>query len=142
MMINRKRGLPWFNLVGLLFLGMNLSACVEIRSSLAKVTPMSSTSMVIYESMTRNHSGSFGVLNIYIDTRGFPNALTPTTGQEKKELTATLWLMIVERPDTYTSFSVQSGQIISFEGYKIKVFRIEKDKQDYFFVEVEVTEAE
>jgi hypothetical protein len=98
--------------------------------------------MVIYAMLTRNYDGPHGVLNIYVENDGFPDTLTtdPASGQEKYGITATLWLVIVDHPETYTSFQVKSGQIIAFEGYEITILRI--DEEGRHFVEVEVHAVE
>jgi hypothetical protein len=141
-MNRRKRNFYWF--AGFFVPVVMLSGCALNRVSLVKVTPMTPTSMVIYAAMTRNYPGDHSILNIYVDTNGFPNflTLTPPYGQEETGLTATLWLVIVYHPETYTSFRVQSGQAISFEGYEIKILRIGEDDQGGYFVEVNVAEAE
>jgi hypothetical protein len=137
MMIARKRKLLWLRLLWLYIIGASLSACVASSYSFAKVTPLTSTSMVIFASMTRNYSGAHGVLNIYVEAGA---TLTPASGQKDAGLTATLWLMIEGRPETYTSFRVKSGQTVVFEDYEIKVLRIEEDGQGFQYVEVDVTE--
>ncbi|MBN2085768.1 MAG: hypothetical protein JW748_11150 [Anaerolineales bacterium] len=121
-----------------------LSACGLGEVSLAKVTPQSPSSMVIFTTLSRNYSGPHGVLNISVDADGLPNVLTrtPPTGQTESGLTATLWLVITDRPGTYTSFRVQSGQTISFEGYEIKILRIAEYDRGAYYVEVEVSEGE
>ena len=130
-----------FRLAWLVIPSIMLSACTLGNVSLAKVTPSTPDGMVIFATLSRNYTGTHGVLNIYVDTNGFPNALTPASGQEQKELTATLWLVIVDRPETYTSFTVQSGKTISFEGYGIKILRIAEYARGAYFVEVEVAET-
>ncbi len=119
-----------------------LHACAPSSISYAKVTPLKPTSMVIFASMTRDFNGKHGKLNIYMDVKGFPNSLTPTpsSGEENYELIATLWLVIVSRPETFTSFRVKAGQIIDFEGYKIEILRIAEYSRGIYFVEIEVTE--
>jgi hypothetical protein len=140
MMNTQKKGSAWFTIAWLSILGMNLTACRTTPVPLVNVTPLTSTSTVIYPSMTRNFNGEHGVLNIYIDANDWPNVLTPVSEQEKEERTATLWLVIVKRPETYSSFRVRSGETIAFEGFKIHILRIEKDDRGAYFVEVEVTE--
>ena len=130
-----------FRLAGEIIPAILLSACALNTVSFTKTKPLTSTSMVIYAALNRNYTGTHGVLNIYVDTNGFPNALTPASGQEQKELTATLCLVIVDRPETYTSFTVQSGKTISFEGYGIKILRIAEYARGAYFVEVEVAET-
>ena len=56
-------------------------------------------------------------------------------------LTATLWLVIEDRPETYSSVRIQTGQTVIFEGYEIKIMRVDKDSDGFGFVEVEVSEA-
>ena len=141
MMSTQKKESVWFTFVCISILGVILSACVKTPAPLANVTPLTSTSMVIYPSMTRNFKGARDVLNIYIDANDWPNVLTPASEREKGERSATLWLVIVGRPETYTSFQVQSGQTISFEVFEIHVLRIAKDDRGAYFVEVEVTET-
>ncbi len=141
MMNYQKRPLAGVVFAWLSVLGMILSACATTPAPLANVTPLTSAGMVIYPSMTRNYSGAHGVLNIYVDADGWPNVLTPVSEQEKGERMATLWLVIVGHPETYTSFRVQSGQTISFKGYEINIIRIAEDDRGAYFVEVEVTEA-
>lgn len=131
-----------FLAVGVIVPAILLSACALNLVSFKKTKPLTPTSMVIYSAMTRNYEGAGGVLNLYVDTDGFPNVLTPTSGQEKKELTATLWLVITDRPETYTSFQVQTGQTISFEGYDIKILRIGGSDREGYFVEIDVSEVE
>lgn len=130
-----------YSFVCLTALSMMFSACAKTPVPLATITPLTPTSMVVYAAMTRNYSGTHGVVNIYVDSDGWPNALTPESGQEDHELTATLWFIILGRPETYTSFQVQSGQAIYFEGYEIFVLRIAKDDRGAHFVEVEVAET-
>jgi hypothetical protein len=138
----QKRSLRWFS--GFFIPIILLSSCGIGNVSLANVTPQSPSSMVIFATLSRNYTGPHGVLNIYVDADGFPNVLTrtPPSGQEEAGLTATLWLVIADRPETYTSFQVQSGQAISFEGYDIKILRIAEYDRGAYFVEVEVSEAE
>jgi hypothetical protein len=136
----RKRILRW--LAGLFIPVIMLSACALNKVNFTKVTPLSAKSMVIYAAMTRNYIGAHGELSIYVDTNGFPGQFTPTSEGEKTELTATLWLVIADRPETYTSFQVQSGQTIPFEGYDIKILRIAEYDRGAYFVEVEVSEVE
>jgi hypothetical protein len=138
----QKRDLQWF--AGLFIPVIMLSACAVNNVSLPPFTPLTPDSMVIFPTMTRNYTGMHGVLNIYVDSNVFANALTrtPPSGQEDIGLTATLWLVITDRPETYTSFQVQSGQTISFEGYDIRILRIAEYDRGAYFVEVEVSEAE
>jgi hypothetical protein len=138
-MNRRKRNLFW--IVGLIMPVIMLSACAPKKVSLMRVTPLTSTSMVIYSAMTRDYSGSRGTLNIYLDANGFPESITPASGQEEPELKATLWLQIVDHPETYNSILVHAGQTVPFEGYKIEVLRIGKDDRNKYFVEVEVIET-
>jgi hypothetical protein len=138
---NRNRLYPACSFVWFSFLVVILSACVSTPHPLANVTPLTSTSMLIYPSMTRNYSRADGMLNIYVDADGWPNVLTPVAEQETEERTAILWLVIVGRPETYTSCRVRSGETIVFEGFKIKILRIDKDDRGAYFVEIEVTEA-
>ena len=124
------------------FLGiMLLSACALNLVSFTKTRPLTATSMVIYSAMTRNYQGVHGVLNLYVDPNGFPGEFTPTSDRETKELTAVLWLMIIDRPETYASFQVRTGQTISFEGYDINILRIGGSERDGYYVEVEVAEV-
>lgn len=141
-MYRRKRVLNWF--VGILMAVLLLSGCALNKVSFLNVTPATPTSIVIYEAMTRNCTGDHSILSIYVDTHGFPNHLTlaPPAEKEETELTATLWLVIVYRPETYTSFRVRSGQTISFEGYEIKILRVGKDDQGSYYVDVDVAEVE
>ncbi len=136
----RKSQFPGYLFVCLSIPGLFLSSCVSTPHPLANVTPLTSKSMVIYPSMTRNYNGLHGMLNIYIDADRLPNVLTPVSEQGEPGLTFTLWLMIVGRPETYSSFEIRSGQTISYQGYKIHVMRITKDDREVYFVEVEVTE--
>ena len=138
----RKGSLRWF--AGLFIPVIMLSACGLGSVSRARVTPQSPSSMVIFATLSRNYTGPHGVLNIYVDASGFQNVLTltPPSGKEETGLTATLWLVIVDRPETYTSFQVQSGQTISFEGYDIEILRIAEYDRGAYFVDVEVSEAE
>ena len=140
-MKNRKKKFTWRILACLIWLSLQAFACTALTYSLADVTPMTSTSMVIFERMTRNFSGAHGLLNIYLDPEGLPNSFTPSAVQEKTELTATLWLVIDGRPETYTSFQVRSGQVIIFEGYKIEILRIGENAKGANFIEIDVTEA-
>jgi hypothetical protein len=119
-----------------------LSACALRSVSLMNVTPLSPDSMVILATMTRNYNGPHDVLNIYVENDGFPNTLTtdPVSGQKDNGITATLWLMVLDHPETYTSFQVKTGQTISFEGYEIKILRMGKEGWPY--VELEVNEPE
>jgi hypothetical protein len=136
----QKRALQW--ITGLFVPVIMLSACAVNSVSLPPFTPLTPDSMVIFSTMTRNYTGMHGVLNIYVDSNGFTNALTrtPPSGQEDTGLTATLWLVIVDHPETYTSLQVNPGQSISFEGFEIKILRIMGE--GWPFVEVEVNEAE
>jgi hypothetical protein len=138
----RKRSHLLFWIAAVFILSAAPSACTPSVVSYAKVTPWKPGSMVIFGSMTRNYSGNHGILNIYADSYGFPNSLTytPISGEEENEPTATLWLVIVSRPVTFTSFRVKPGQTIEFEGYRIEILRIGKSDQGIYFVEVEVTE--
>jgi hypothetical protein len=119
-----------------------LSACGLGDTFQANIKPLTPDGMVIFASMTRNYYGTHSVLNIYVDTAGFypAHTSTPSSGQKDTGLTVTLWLMIVDHPETYSSFQVKNGQTISFEGYEIKTIRIGEGKQH--FVEVEVNESE
>ncbi|MBN2084508.1 MAG: hypothetical protein JW748_04735 [Anaerolineales bacterium] len=119
-----------------------LSACGMGDNFQANVIPLAPDGMVIFATMTRNYYGTHSVLNIYVDTDGFYPAhnSTPSSGQEDTGLTVSLWLMIVDHPETYRSFQVKTGQTMSFEGFEIKIIRIGEGKQH--FVEVEVNESE
>jgi hypothetical protein len=138
----RKSSHLLFWIAAMFILSAALPACTPSVVSYAKVTPLKPGSMVIFGSMTRNYSGNLGILNIYVDSYGFPNSLTytPPSGEDENEPMATLWLVIVSRSDTFTSFRVKPGQTIDFEGYKIEILRIEKNDQGIYFVEIEVTE--
>jgi len=127
-----------------LFLILMLSACARDGASPAKITPSLPKSMVIYEAMTRNYDGPHGILNIYVDLVGFSSAQTRAakSGQEDPGLKATLWLVIVDHPETYTSFEVKTGQMISFEGYEINILRIGEGEQHYVEVEVHALKEE
>lgn len=130
-------------LSGLFLIVPVLHACVPSRVSYAEVTPLKPESMVIFASMTRDYNGRYGKLNIYTDVKGFPNSLTPTPSsiEEANELMATLWLVIVSRPETFSFFRVKTGQIIDFEGYRIEILRIAEYSRGIYYVEVEVTES-
>lgn len=121
-------------------LGIFLSSCISTPYSHANVTPLTSTSMVIYNSMTRNYRRGLRTVNVHVQITSLQNELTPESKQEVPELEYTLWLMIVGHPETYKSFQVQSGQTISFEGFTINILRIDKDDRGVYFVEIEVTE--
>jgi hypothetical protein len=137
-MSHRNKNINW--IAGLFIAFIMLSACAPKRVTLMRVTPLTSTSMVIYAAMTRYYYGSNGVVNIYVDRNGFPDGSPLASGQEKIELTATLWLLIVDHPETYTSIQVRSGQTTSFEDYQIKILRIGQDDQENYFVELELSE--
>jgi hypothetical protein len=126
--------------VCLSMLGIILSSCISTPYHYANVTPLTSTSMVIYPSMTRNYRSGFRTLNILVQTTSARNKLTPESKPEEPELEYTLWLMIVGHPETYASFQAQSDQTITFEGFAIKILRIAKDDRGVYFIEIEVTE--
>jgi hypothetical protein len=147
-LMTRKKGMPaWVMISCLFFLSLALSSCIEIGPSLAKETPQTSTGVVIYGSMTRNFTGTQGVLNIYVGYGVLPNsvnlALTPTPTPEgnKDQWTPTLWLVIVGKPDTATSEQIKTGQTITFEGFTIKVVRIAIDASGKAFVELDVSDS-
>ncbi len=130
-----------FRVAGAIIPAILLSACALNTVSFTKTKPLTSTSMVVYASMTRNYIGEHGELNVYVDSNGFPGEFTPTSVREMKELTAVLWLVIVDRPETYASFQVHAGQTISFEGYSVKILRIGGNDREGYYVEVDVTEG-
>ena len=115
-----------------------LPACGLADGGRSQPPPSSPNRMVIYAMMTRNYDGPNGVLNIYLENKDSSN----TPEQKEYGLTAILWLVIVDRPDTYTSFKVQTGRTITFHGYDIKIIRIEgKDWPELMEVEVSETEG-
>ena len=132
----------WVMILCPFFLSVCLSSCIKIGPSLAKMTPQTSTSMIIFSGMTRNYSGAHGVLNIYVGPDVFPNEIDLTIPtDEAAQSTSNLWLMIVGKPETYTSIQIQMGQTIIFEGYQIKVLRIASDASGNGFVELDVANA-
>jgi hypothetical protein len=125
----------WIQL--LLFLLM--SGCDYI-GLFSKATPMTSTSLIIYRNTNPDIIGENSTLSIASGNFYFKN-YTAESGKEEFGLTAVLWMWIKERPDTQTSLRIHTGQIITFEGYRIVILRITRDSRD-LFIEVEVTETE
>jgi hypothetical protein len=134
--MSRTKRNPWW-ISGLAMLTLVLSACGPERSY-SRITPMTSSSMVIYQGMTREYNGLYGILDVYVDPFGFLDRAVTASGQKEQEWAATIWLLIVGQPETYASFQVQSGQSVSFEGYRLKILRIGQDDRGNKFVEIEV----
>lgn len=124
-----------------LFSCLIVSACKATPFSFAKVTPQTSTSMIIYEARVRIYAGRYGMLHIGANDVGGKDAAQGAPEETGIGLSAVLWLVIEERSETYSSTQIHAGQVVNFEGYEIKILRIDEDSDGFGFVEVEVTEA-
>jgi hypothetical protein len=64
------------------------------------------------------------------------------SGMEVDALSANLWIMIQNHPETTLSIRVLKGQTIFFMECKLQILRVEMDQPGIGFVEFEITKNE
>jgi hypothetical protein len=99
---------------------------------------MASTTLVVHEGEMINHSGEFGVLGIATGNYASEKYLNEK-GEETREPTAGLWLVLRGRPETNAFQRANSGRQIEYLPFRIKVLTIGSDRRG-MYVRVEVSE--
>ncbi len=104
----------------------------------SRVTPMSSTSLIVYDKGEVLHT--IGGITLKIKAGHFARGLYKTeSGNEETGLVANLWISDNFKPQTEISILVYPGQTVIFQGTAIKILRIEMDQPGVPFIEFEIS---
>jgi hypothetical protein len=132
--MNKKIGI-----LVLLFFSLMVFGCEFIYPE-SHVTPMSNTSLLVYDKCQIEHFIGNKMLEIKAGHFAF-GIYEPESGKEETGLTANLWIMIQGSPETTLSVRVHKNQTVQFMDYDFQILRVEMDKIGGF-VEFEVAMTE
>jgi hypothetical protein len=133
-MINRKIFLHAIPVLAVMVFGC------ELIYPKSRVTPMSNTSLLVYDKCQIEHF--IGNRMLEIKAGHFAIGINePESGEEKTGLTANLWISIQGSPETTISVRVHKNQTVPFMDYDFRILRVEMDKIGGF-VEFEVAMTE
>jgi hypothetical protein len=107
----------------------------------SRVTPMSSTSLIVYDKCQIEHFIGNKMLEIKVGHFARGNYVTES-GKEETGLVATLWIFIEASEETTKSVMVYTGKAFLYRDYIIQILRVEMDQPGVGFVEFEIVMKE
>jgi hypothetical protein len=131
-MMNRKKFLQAIPILAVMIFGC------ELIYPKSRVTPMSSTSLIVYDKGQIEHFIGNKMLEIKAGhfARG---KYIAESGKEETGLVATLWILLEASEETMMSVMVYTGKTVIYRDYKIQILRVEMDQPGVGFVEFEIT---
>jgi hypothetical protein len=119
-MMNRK---TFFHAIPIL--AVMIFGC-ELISPKSHVTPISNTSLLVYDKCQIEHYVGNEILEIKAG-RFARDIYKTESGDEETGLSANLWIMIQGRPETSISIRVHRGQEVLFMDNLFHILRVEMD---------------